>query len=59
MLNWVMIGGGIGVVAGVVLAAVGLPLAWSSSVGGFLAYLGTAVAVAGAAAFLIGIGMAL
>jgi hypothetical protein len=59
VLNWVMIGGACGAVAGLVLAGLGSVLVWSSELGGLLAALGIALLVAGIAAFFIGIGMAL
>ena len=58
-LNWVMAGGGAGVILGFVLGFFGIGLMDSSDWAGTLGALGMALIVAGAAAFLIGVGMAI
>lgn len=58
-LNWVMGGGAIGVALGFILGFFAVGLMDTSGWSGTLGAAGTGLIVAGAAAFFIGIGMAL
>jgi hypothetical protein len=58
-LNWVMAGGGAGVIAGVVLAVLAIGLMDASRHAGLVGLLAGVLIVAGIAAFFIGVGMAL
>jgi hypothetical protein len=58
-LNWVMAGGGAGIILGVVLAVLGIGLMDASRHAGLVGGLAGVLIAAGIAVFFIGVGMAL